>query len=58
MGFAIVMFVLAGFQMLQAQGDPEGVGKARMSVIWGMVGVALGILAFSIPFFVRTQIGA
>ena len=57
-GFAIVMFVLAGFQMLQAQGDPEGVGKARMSVIWGMVGVALGILAFSIPFFVRTQIGA
>jgi len=57
-GFAIVMFVLAGLKMLQAQGDPGAVGEARMSVIWGMVGVALGILAFSIPFFVRTQVGA
>lgn len=50
--FAIVMFLVAGFQFLAAQGEPDGVKKAQKSVLWGAIGVALGILAFLIPFII------
>lgn len=46
--FAVVMFVVAGIQFMTTQGDPEKAHTARMSVIWGVVGVAVGILAYSI----------
>ncbi|OGZ75420.1 MAG: hypothetical protein A3I87_03195 [Candidatus Staskawiczbacteria bacterium RIFCSPLOWO2_02_FULL_39_8] len=56
-GFAVIMFLVAGFQFLTAQGDPTKVAGARQSIIWGAVGVAVGVLAFSIPFVIRNAIG-
>lgn len=53
--FAIIMFIVAGFQFLAAQGEPEGVGKARKFVLWGIIGVAIAVAAFSIPFFIRNN---
>ena len=58
MGFAIVMFMVAGFQFLTAGGEAGKVAQARQSVIWGVVGVIVGILAFSIPFVVQDLLGA
>lgn len=55
-GFAVIMFILAGFVFLTAQGDPAKVGTARMAVLWGIVGVAMGILAFALPFIVRNTL--
>ena len=55
--FFIIMFVLAAFQFAAARGEPETVGKARQSVIWGAVGVVVALLAWSIPFILRTQLG-
>ena len=55
--FFIVMFILAAFQFFTAQGEPEAVGQARYFVLWGVVGVAVALLAFSIPFVVRNTIG-
>ncbi len=57
MGFAVVMFLISGFQFLTAQGDPGKVDAARQSVLWGVVGVAMGVLAFSLPFIVKTTLG-
>lgn len=51
--FAIIMFIVAGFQFLAAQGEPDGVGKAKKSVLWGVIGLIVGILAFLLPFIVR-----
>ena len=58
MAFAVIMFLLAGFQFLTAQGDSGKVDTARQSVLWGVVGAAVGVLAFSLPFIVKTTIGA
>lgn len=52
-GFAVIMFVIAGFYFITAQGEPDGVKKARDFVIWGVVGVAVGVLAFSLPYVVQ-----
>jgi len=55
--FAIIMFILAAFLFMTAQGDPVKLQQARSAVIWGVVGVAVALLAFSIPFVIRNTIG-
>lgn len=54
---AVIMFVVAGIQFLTAQGDPEKVQAARGSLIWGVVGVVVAILAFTIITIVKSAIG-
>jgi len=56
-GFAVIMFLIAGFMFLVAQGDPGKIETARNSLIWGIAGIAVGVLAFSIPFIVRNTLG-
>ena len=55
--FFIIMFIVAAFMFMSARGDPAGVEKARQAVIWGVVGVIVALLAFSIPFIVRNTLG-
>lgn len=50
--YAVIMYILAAFQFFNAQGDPSKVKDATKSIIWGSVGVAVGILSFSIPFLI------
>ncbi len=56
-GFAVIMFIVAGFEFLTAQGAPDKVALARQALIWGTVGVAVGVLAFSIPFVIKFSLG-
>ena len=56
-GFAVIMFIIAGFYFISAQGEPEGVGKARQFLIWGVVGIAVGVVAFTIPYVVQNAFG-
>ena len=56
-GFAVIMFIIAAFYFVTAQGEAEKVGEARQFVIWGVVGVAVGILAFTLPYVVSTAFG-
>lgn len=51
-GFSIVMFLVAAYMFLTAQGAPEALEKARSALIWGVVGVVLGIASISIPFII------
>ncbi len=53
----IIMFIIAGFQFLTAQGDPGKVAEARQSIIWGSAGVAVILLAFSMITLIRITIG-
>ena len=55
--FVIIMFVLAGFKFLTAQGDPSKLGEARLAVIWGLAGAAVIALAWSIVSIVKNQVG-
>jgi len=45
---ALVMFVIAGILFLTAAGQPERIVQARQAFLWGVAGVVVGILAFSI----------
>ena len=55
--FVIIMFVLAGFKFLTAQGDPGKVAEANKAVIWGIGGIIVIILAFSILVVMRVTLG-
>ena len=55
---AIICFVVAGVLFLTAFGDTEKLKTARGAFIWGVVGVVVAILAFSIVSLVRNAIRA
>lgn len=57
MGFAVIMFFIAGFNLLNSQGDDSKVKDARNAIIWGVAGLAVGLLALTIPVVVRTAFG-
>ena len=44
----IIMFVFAGFKYLIAKGDPTKISEANKTIIWSVVGVAVGLMAYSI----------
>ncbi len=54
--FFVIMFVIAGFLFATAQGDPEKVKQARNAVIYGVVGVIVALLAWSIVFIIRNML--
>ena len=55
--FFIVMFIMAAFRFATAEGSPDKITEARSFLIWGIVGVIIALLAFSIPFVVRNTLG-
>lgn len=55
--FAFGSFIYAGYLFLNARGDMNKVKDARQALIWGVVGVAVGLLAFAIPFIVSALLG-
>ncbi len=47
-GVAVISFLVAGVLFLSSHGEPEKIKQARAAVYWGVAGVIVGILAFSI----------
>ena len=45
---AIIYFLVYDIMFLMARGEPGAVATARQGVLWGVVGVAVGILAIFI----------
>lgn len=55
--FVIIMFVMAGFKFITAQGDPTKLADARRNVIWAVGGIVVILLAFSILVIMRITLG-
>jgi hypothetical protein len=53
---AVVCFVVAGILFLTANGAPEKIQAARSAFIWGVAGVIVGIMAFSIIAIVASML--
>lgn len=53
-GVSIIMFVWAGILFLTAQGEPDKLTSARKAVIWGIIGIFIAILGFSITNIIST----
>lgn len=47
-GLAVIMFIVAGVQFLSSSGDPNKITLARNAFIWGVVGIIVAVVAFSI----------
>jgi len=53
---AVVMFVVSGIYFLTSAGQPEKVEAARRALIWGVAGVVVGLIAFSIISIISSMI--
>jgi len=47
-GIAVLMFLVAGILFMTANGAAEKIQTARSAFLWGVAGVVIGILAYSI----------
>ena len=55
-GVAVIFFLVAAFIFVTANGDPGKVGAARQSLLWGVIGIVVGVIAFSLPFLIQNTI--
>lgn len=54
-GVALIIFMLAGLKYITSRGDPAAVAKAKNTILYAVVGLAVAVFAFAIvTFVVRT----
>jgi len=53
---AVICFLVAGMLFLTAQGSAEKIAAARQAFLWGVAGVVIGIISFSIIAIVASMI--
>lgn len=49
---SVVFIVIGGFQMVLSAGDPTGVGQARRTILYAVIGLIVSLSAFIIVRFV------
>src|ERR1035437_8294564 len=54
---AVIMFVVADVLFSTPKGQPEKVQAARSAFIWGIAGVVVGIIAYSILAIIGNTLG-
>ena len=45
---ALIAFIIAGILFLTAAGQPEKIAQARTAFLWGVAGIVVGVVAYSI----------
>ena len=53
---AVIMIIVSGIRFTASHGDPGSVTKARLTMIYAVVGLVVAILAFAIVNFVVDQL--
>lgn len=53
---AIIMFIYAGFLFVTASGEPAKLNTAKLALLGGFIGVAIAMLAISLPSIIYTSI--
>ena len=56
-GIAVIIIILGGVKFITSQGDPQALAKARNTIIYAAIGLAVSVAAFSIVTFVIGKIG-
>lgn len=51
-GIAVIIIMLAGVKFVMSQGDPQATAKARNTIIYAAIGLAVSVAALSIVTFV------
>lgn len=55
---AVVVMIIGGISFIASQGDPGKVTKARNTILYGIIGIVVALLAFAIVNFVLKSIGS
>lgn len=55
-GIALIIIIIAGIKFITSQGDPQATAKARNTIIYAGVGLAVSVAAFSIVAFVLDKL--
>ena len=58
MGLSVIMILWAAFRFMTAGEDKDAVGKARLTLIYALVGVAVSLIAFFVPAAVAKFFGS
>lgn len=53
MVLAVVFMLVAAFTFLTAGGSPEKIATARQMLIYALIGIAVALLAYAVPYIVR-----
>lgn len=51
-GIAVIIIMFAGIKFVTSQGDPQAIAKARNTIIYAAIGLAVSVAALSIITFV------
>ena len=54
---AVVVIVLGGVSYVTSQGDPAKTKKARDTILYGVIGLVIALLAYGIVNFVLASLG-
>lgn len=55
---AVVVIVLGGVNFVISQGDPAKTKKAKDTILYGVIGLAVALLAYAIVNFVLASLGS
>lgn len=54
---AVIFIVIGGFKYVTSGGDEDKIGSARETITYGIVGLAVSLLAFAVITFVNDLVG-
>jgi cytochrome bd-type quinol oxidase subunit 2 len=57
LAIGIIMIIAAGLIWMTAGGDEEKMGKARRMLVYGLVGIAVAIVAYVAQTFIENLLG-
>lgn len=49
---AVIMVIVGGVNFMTSQGDPEKIKRAKNTILYGIIGLIITLLAFAIVSFV------
>ena len=55
---AVLAIIVGGFQMISSAGNEERLIRAKRTVLWAVLGLAVAILSFSIIAIVKNFLGS
>lgn len=53
----VICFMYAGYLFLSAEGNPAQLERARNAILWGIIGLAIGILSKAIVEALKRALG-
>jgi hypothetical protein len=57
MAIAVLFIIIAAFYFLTAAGNPDKITIARQMLIYALIGIAVALLAYALPYIVKGILG-